>query len=90
MPKERWAADEAACRRLVEPRVERAHARDPLTREADVAGFESGRIGRGDGRGPDTYAARMARYRAGKLQSRLIADCMRERGYARRGAAKQS
>jgi len=90
VPKERWAADAAACRRLVEARVDRAHARDPLTREADGAAFESDRIVRGFDRGPDAWASRMARYEAGKLRTRLIAECMTERGYTRRGAAKKS
>ncbi len=89
-PTERWAADEAACRSLVEARVERAHADDPLTREPRGAAFESGRIDRGFDRGPDAWASRMARYEAAKLRTRLIAECMTERGYARRGAAKES
>ena len=90
VPKERWVADEAACRRLVEARVERAHARDPLTREPQGTAFESGRISRGYDRGPDAWASRMALYEAGKLRTRLIAECMTERGYTRRGAAKKS
>ena len=90
VPKERWVADEATCRRLVEAPVERQHARDPLTRDPLGAAFESGRIGLGYDRGPDAWASRMARYEAGKLRTRLIAQCMTERGYTRRGAAKKS
>lgn len=90
VPKERWVADATACRRFVEARVDRAHARDPLTRAAGGAISESGRPGSGYDRGPDAYAARLARHEAGKLRTRLIAECMTERGYTRIGAAKKS
>ncbi len=90
VPKERWVADAAACRRLVEARVDRAHARDPLTRAPGSAISDSGRLGLGYDRGPDAFAARLARYEAGKLRTRLLAECMTERGYTRLGAAKKS
>ncbi len=90
VPKERWAADAAACRRLVEPQVDRAYARDPLTRAPAGAVSDPGRPSLGYDRGADAYASRMALYEAGKLRVRLIAACMTERGYTRTDTAKKS
>lgn len=90
VPRERWVADAAACRRHVEARVDRAHTRDPLTRGPGGVISDLGRPSLGYDRGPDAYSARLALYEAGKLRTRLVGECMTERGYTRIGAAKKS
>lgn len=72
LPPERWAKDEAACKRWAAREVDREYAAD-LDAEADRGDTRYGR--------PNAQGTGLTLFESKRRRNTLTADCMRSRGY---------